>query len=128
MYSIAIPCIPSSSYSTICTISGSIGGTSSYKYECCSTDNCNNQAYYTDNFGNLPTYSTNKIPTYLTTYSTKYMPTYSSVTISATLRVNLLFVSDYTNLNSAATLTFIQNLKTFVIILLLFLINLKLIK
>ncbi len=54
---------------------------------------------------------------------------YSSVTISVSLRVNLAFVFDYTNLNSAASLTFIQNLKTFVFICyLLFLINLKLIQ
>ena len=116
MYSLVIPCVPSSSYSSVCTISGSTGS-ASYKYECCSTDNCNNQAYYT--------YSTNKI----STYSTKYIPTYSSVTISVSLRVNLAFVFDYTNLNSATSLTFIQNLKTFVFIYyLLFLINLKLIQ
>ncbi len=94
MKSVAIPCIPSSFYSDFCK-SGSYGGVSS-KYECCSTDNCNNQAYNTNNFENLPTYS--------------------SVTISVSLRVNLAFVSDYTNLNSATSLTFIQNLKTFVII------------
>jgi hypothetical protein len=112
LYSVADPCVASSSYSAVCNKSGSTGG-GSYKYECCSTDNCNNQAYYK---GNIPKILTNKIPTYLTTYSTKYIPTYSSVTISVSLRVNLAFVVDYTNLNSATSLTFIQNLKTFVII------------
>jgi hypothetical protein len=97
-----MPCISSSLYSVFCRDSesstsysyGGYTGTTSSKYVCCSTDNCNNKAFYTNNFGDLPTYST--------------------VTFSISLRVNLAFVSDYTNLNSAASLTFIQNLKTFV--------------
>ena len=52
MYSLVYPCVPSSSYSSICTLSGSTSG-GSFKYECCSTDNCNNQAYFTNNSENL---------------------------------------------------------------------------
>jgi hypothetical protein len=115
LYSLVAPCIPLSAYSSFCSGSespypysyGGYTGTTTSKYVCCSTDNCNNQAFYTTDYGNPPTYST--------------------VTLSITLRVNLAFVSDYTNLNSAASLTFIQNLKTFVniyiIILIIFIYN-----
>jgi hypothetical protein len=67
------------------------------EYVCCSTDNCNNKAYYSASYGSAS------------------LPTYSTVTIPVSLRVNLAYLSDYTNLNSAAALTFIQNYKNFVI-------------
>lgn len=98
-----MPCISSSLYSSFCnlvSVSSSYNGitttkTSSSKI-CCSTNNCNDQAYF------ITSYGSNQI--------------YSSVSIAISLRVNLPFSSDYSDLNSAASLTFIQNLKNFVII------------
>ena len=71
--------------------------TVSQQWLCCSTDNCNNKAYYS------------------ASYVSASLPTYSTVTIPVSLRVNLAYLSDYTNLNSAAALTFILNYKNFVI-------------
>ncbi len=84
------PSSSSSSYSGVTL-------TLSQQYVCCSTNNCNNKAYFTTSYGNAG------------------LPTYSTVTFSVSLRVNLAYLSDYTNLNSAAALTFIQNYKNFVI-------------
>lgn len=104
MYSVGVPCISSSLYSSFCnldpkSVSSSYNGitiTTTTSQICCSTNNCNDQAYF------ITSYGSNQI--------------YSSVSIAISLRVNLPFSSDYSDLNSAVSLTFIQNLKNFVII------------
>ena len=94
------------------------------KYLLCNTSNCNSQAgacisaelvqiYYISNrtsVGNLTS-----LPIYqsCSTESSSSLPTFK-LTIAIGLRVNQVFISDYNNLNSAASLSFIQNFTKFV--------------
>ena len=95
-----------------------------FKYLLCNTSNCNSQAgacisaelvqiYYSSNrtsVGNLTS-----LPIYqsCSTESSSSLPTFK-LTIAIGLRVNQVFISDYNNLNSAASLSFIQNFTKFV--------------
>jgi len=110
VYSVGVPCISSSLYSSYCNLapksvssnSSGITVTTTNSTICCSTDNCNDQLTKTS----YSSYS------YITSYASNQI--YSSVSIAISLRVNLLFSSDYSDLNSAVSLTFIQNLKNFI--------------
>ena len=94
----------------------------SYKFSCCTGDDCNNkyQTSYCISSDLLSTALKNNTlnltnavisqscnSNSITTPSVK-------ITISINLKVNLVYISDYSNLTSAASLLFIQNLKNFV--------------
>jgi len=96
------------------------------KYLLCNTSDCNSQyagacisaeliqAIYSSNLtsiGNLTS-----LPVYQSCSSgssSSSLPTFK-LTITIGLRVNQVFISDYNNLNSAASLSFIQNFTNFV--------------
>ena len=65
---------------------------------CCQTDLCNAVTTTTQ----------------ATTTQSASLSSGSTITISVSLKVNLAFVPDFNNLTSSASLTFIQNYKTFV--------------
>jgi hypothetical protein len=97
-----------------------------FKYLACNTNDCNSQyagacisaelvqTIYSSNLtsiGNLTS-----LPVYQSCSSgssSNSLPTFK-LTITIGLKVNQVFISDYNNLNSAASLSFIQNFTNFV--------------
>jgi hypothetical protein len=97
-----------------------------YKYLLCNTSDCNSQyagacisaeliqAIYSSNLTSIRNLTS--FPVYQSCSSgssSNSLPTFK-LTITIGLRVNQVFISDYNNLNSAASLSFIQNFTNFV--------------
>jgi hypothetical protein len=97
--------------------------TTSFRYKTCQTDDCDSQAVgscysqelitdlYTYNSSNILNVNLTKIPIYQTCSSTN-SPSLS-LTVSIGLSVNQVYISDYGDLKSAASLEFIKNFTNF---------------
>jgi len=94
------------------------------KYFFCNTSNCNSQAgacfsaelvqiVFSSNLTSVGNFTSLPIYQSCSTGSNSSLPTFK-LTIAIGLRVNQVFISDYNNLNSAASLSFIQNFTKFV--------------
>ena len=94
------------------------------KYIFCNTSNCNSQAgacfsaelvqdVFSSNLTSVGNLTSLPIYQSCSTGSNSSLPTFK-LTIAIGLRVNQVFISDYNNLNSAASLSFIQNFTKFV--------------
>jgi hypothetical protein len=94
------------------------------KYLLCNTSDCNSQyagvcisAELVQNVlsSNSTTGNWTSLPVYqsCSSGSSSSLPTFK-LTITLSLKVNQVFISDYNNLNSAASLSFIQNFTNFV--------------
>jgi len=97
-----------------------------FKYFFCNTSNCNSKtagacitAEYIQNIYSSNWYQNYTILTSLPVYqscssdSSGILPTFK-LTITLSLKVNQVFISDYNNINSASSLSFIQNFTKFV--------------
>lgn len=123
-----VPCLPKLN-ATHCglTISGNnISSVSRYNflevYSCCSTDNCNNQAgycissqYVTDAANANSSINTTNLVISKSCDSGSIPPSFvPTVKIVITLKLNLVYIYDYTNLSSIASLAIIAQYKSFV--------------
>ncbi len=96
----------------------------SFKYKTCQTDDCDSQAVgscysqelitdlYTYNSSSILNVNLTKIPIYQTCSSINNSPSLS-LTVSIGLSVNQVYISDYGDLTSAASLEFIRNFTNF---------------
>lgn len=102
-------------FSSIDYLYNFIGG-----YLCCNTNNCNNQvdACYTNEYvSNLISYNLTgslKLNNITTQSNCSSSLSFSNVTLVIKMKINLVYLIDYNNLTSLASLSLIKNFEKFV--------------